>query len=213
MKEKEGIKDKKRDFSRLHPPPREVPMSLKLYFIFSNGNLGVWIVAAFSFLCLFLLKEETNYKIIYLLMVLFPLACVFLIFLRVRKALYYIKMFRNGMYAGGKLISKERVLIQMNLKPAYLYKLHFEYEAKGSKYNLTEDSDLSNLLLNDDEEPILYDDNDPLNAILADGFNTEIILDDAGNIKQKYPFRGYFNFLLFLLSLIAAIYLFIDIWG
>lgn len=116
-----------------------------------------------------------------------------------------IDLLEHGMLAQAVLKSKKEIRLPGDGGP--LYRLIFDYDAGGRKYHTVMDTAFPKRLLDEAEEPVLYDPRKPAKAILLDELPAHIELDGAGTIKHKYPFMGFVYLLIPLGTLACMAYM------
>ena len=102
-----------------------------------------------------------------LLVLIFPLVGGIMLFFGTKKAVNSIRILKYGEIAQGKFISKESTNVKINEQT--VYKLKFEFTAKnGEKYETYSKTHKPHLLEDDEFEKLVYDRDEPENAVLVD---------------------------------------------
>lgn len=102
-----------------------------------------------------------------LFVLIFPgIGMVFMI-IGTRKTINSIRVLKVGQLAEGRYLSQEATNMKVNNQT--VYKLFFEFMAKdGRKYNAVAKTHKTNRLLDEEFEKLVYDPNEPSNAVLLD---------------------------------------------
>jgi len=102
-----------------------------------------------------------------LFILIFPLIGGIMLFFGTKKAVNSIRILKYGEIAQGKFISKESTNVKINEQT--VYKLKFEFTAKnGEKYETYSKTHKPHLLEDDEFEKLVYDRDEPKNAVLID---------------------------------------------
>ena len=205
-----------RNFSNLMPPPRKIPLSLKLFLLFGGQSIVAWIFLPFITLFVtpfFGKTSKTTMKdaplFAYVAFSVFPIVFLIMIIGGIIKGLKAIYLFENGMIAKAKLVNTETVIRRSGRSSYTAYIMTFEYEVAGQKLQTSVEVRNPRLLKDEANEPILYDQSNPEKAMLVDSLSTSVIIDDMGSFRQKYPVMGYLCALLAIGSACIVTYIFI----
>ncbi len=119
-----------------------------------------------------------------LFVAIFPLIGLLMILIGLRKYSHTIKLLKNGIISKGKLISKESTNITINDSP--VYKLTFSFKDKsGKEYKVSENSHESHLLEDDDEEELLYLEENPEKAIMVDSLPGAVSINSKNEVEPS----------------------------
>ena len=207
---------KRRD--NLAPPPRQVPLTLKLSAVCGNPfMLMSWVIT--GFVCCgiaYMLRKAgicvgpgmpMGFAVVWLLLWLFFLGVIG--YMAGRLAHWIIssdlRLLEHGMPGRATLRSKKKIDLPHGGGP--VYHLVFDYEVNGRKYHTWMDTPYADRLLDEAEEPLIYDPQKPGNSILLDELPAHVELDETGNLKHRYPFMGFVYLLIPLGTLASLTYL------
>ncbi|MBL4849318.1 MAG: DUF3592 domain-containing protein [Planctomycetes bacterium] len=116
---------------------------------------------------------------IVLLMGAFPCVGVLLIMRGLRRGLENRRLLRSGRLALGKLLSREATNVSINEQP--VMELTFAFvDHEGRSQRLRHKTHLIDALVDDDEERLLYDPQDPTRAVLLDDLPGDGSVNPAG---------------------------------
>jgi hypothetical protein len=115
---------------------------------------------------------------------LFPIAGALMVVITLRRGIKAACLLTHGKQAQGKLKSKVKTNMEVNNRP--VFKLTFEFVAEdGYPYEATVKSHMPDILEDEAEEPLVYDADDPRNAVMLDDLPGAPRIDDAGNIRTS----------------------------
>lgn len=101
------------------------------------------------------------------IMLIFPLAGAIMLYFSTKKAINAIQVLKIGEIAYGKFLHKEATNTKTNKQT--VYKLTFEFTAKDNKvYQTVAKTHLYHRLEDEETEKLVYDPDDPENAVLLD---------------------------------------------
>lgn len=202
----------------LAPPPRQVPLTLKLSAICGNPfMLMSWGITGSVFCSIaYMLRKAgicvepgmpMGFAIVWLLLWLFFLGVVGYMAGRLAHRILTsdIRLLEQGMLSRAALRSQKK--IDMRQRGGTVYHLVFDYEVNGRKYHTWMDTPFVDRLLDEAEEPVIYDPQKPGNSILLDELPAHVELDDTGNLKHCRPFMGFVYLLVPLGTLACMAYL------
>lgn len=203
---------KRRD--NLSPPPRRVPLTLKLSAICGNPfMLMSWVITGFVCCSIaYTLRKAgvcvergmpTGFAVVWLLLWLFFLGVIGYMAGRLAHWILTtdLRLLEQGLPGRATLRSKKK--IDMRHRGGAVYHLVFDYKVGGRTYHTWMDTPFVERLLDEAEEPIIYDPNKPGDSKLLDDLPAHVEIDEAGNLKHRYPFMG-FVYLLFPLGTLAC---------
>ena len=117
-----------------------------------------------------------------LLVALWPAITLIIIVAIARAGLRRCRLLREGLQTSGRLVRKRATNTQINGQR--VYELTFEYETfDGRQLTTSTRTHLTERLLDEREEPLLYDPIDPSRACLLDSLSSRPALDEAGNVR------------------------------
>lgn len=111
------------------------------------------------------------------------------------------RLLRYGLETRGKLVAKSETSIHVDNKP--MFELTFEYEVGGRTYRFTVETNNPSRLVDDEQEPMLYDPRRPEHATTLDNLPGGPKITDNGRILAKS--RITVLEVVFPLGIIAAI--------
>ena len=141
-----------------------------------------------------------------LLMYLLPASAIGFLIYNFKKSLLYIKLFRQGILTEGRLI--EKTATNTSINDQTVYKLTFMFKANnGQEYLVTEKTHQVDSLLDDEKEPLLYDEARPDKATLLDHLpgNVEINDETVGSVGV---ISSFISLILPALSVVAVLYIY-----
>ena len=207
---------KRRD--NLAPPPRQVPLTLKLSTVCGNPfMLMSWVITGFVCCTIaYMLRKAgicvergmpMGFAVVWLLLWLFFLGVIGYMAGRLAHWILSsdVRLLEQGMLSRATLRSQKK--IDMRHRGGSVYHLVFDYEVNGRKYHTWMDTPFVARLLDEAEEPIIYDPQKPGNSILLDELPAHVELDDTGNLKHRYPFMGFVYLMVPLGTLACMAYL------
>ncbi|MEW6027421.1 MAG: hypothetical protein AB1599_09035 [Planctomycetota bacterium] len=122
-----------------------------------------------------------------LFVLIFPLIGFIFVFFGIKSGFKSIRLLRYGKVGRAKLKSKTATSTKINNQ--VVYKLTFEFTAEdGAKYDAVAKSHKPELLEDEAEEQLLYDETNPEYAVLLDALPGAPDIDAQGRIQA----RGYF---------------------
>ncbi|HBW22044.1 MAG: hypothetical protein A2X28_09490 [Elusimicrobia bacterium GWA2_56_46] len=207
---------KRRD--NLAPPPRQVPLTLKLAAVCGNPfMLMSWVLT--GFVCCgiaYMLRKAgicvemgmpMGFAVVWLLLWLFFLGVIGYTAGRLAHWILSsdLRLLEQGILSRATLRSQKK--IDLRHRGGSVYHLVFEYEVNGRKYHTWMDTPFVARLLDEAEEPIIYDPQKPGNSILLDELPAHVEIDDTGNLKHRYPFMGFVYLIVPLSTLAGMAYL------
>lgn len=207
---------KRRD--NLAPPPRRVPLTLKLAAVCGNPFMlmswlitgGVCCSIAYTLRKAGICVEPgmpMGFAVVWLLLWLFFLGIIGYMAGRLAHWILTsdIRLLEQGMLSRATLRSQKK--IDMRHRGGSVYHLVFDYEVNGRKYHTWMDTPFVDRLLDEAGEPIIYDPREPGNSLLLDDLPAHVEFDEAGNMKHRYPFMGFVYLLVPLGTLAGMVYL------
>lgn len=117
----------------------------------------------------------------FLLFAFFPLAGLLFLFLSIKKATRIERLLRKGILAKGQLVLKENTGIERNGKILYKFTFSFK-DTLGREIKFSEKTDQPHLLEDDEEESLIYQKDDPENAVLLNSLPGTVCIDKAGRL-------------------------------
>lgn len=202
----------------LAPPPRHVPLTLKLSAVFGNQfMLMTWLIPGFVFcgvahelrkagVCVER-DMPRGFAAVWLLAWLFFLGGI--VFMSVRLARWILsgelRLLEHGMLSQAVLKSKTEIDLPGDGGP--LYRLSFAYEVNGRKFHTGMDTPYPGRLLDEAAEPVLYDPQEPRKSTLLDDLPAHVEFDDTGNLLHRCPFMGFVYLLIPLGTLACMVYM------
>lgn len=207
---------KRRDY--IAPPPRRVPLTLKLSAIFGHPMMIMaWLIPGFVFcgIASGLRKAgvcvepgmPAGFAAVWLLMWLFFAGVIGYMAVRLARWILTsdLRLLKHGMLTQAVLRSKTEIDLPGDGGP--LYRLRFDYDVDGKKFHTVMDASFYKRLLDEAAEPVLYDPQRPRKCILLDELPAQVELDEAGNIVHRYPFMGFVYLMIPLGTLACMIYM------
>jgi hypothetical protein len=117
-----------------------------------------------------------------LLIALWPGITLIIIIATSRAGLRRCRLLREGLQTTGRLVEKRKTNTEINGQR--VYELTFEYATfDGRQLTTSTSTHRTERLLDEREEPLLYDPIDPSRACLLDSLSWRPELDEAGNIR------------------------------
>jgi hypothetical protein len=117
-----------------------------------------------------------------LLIALWPGVTLLIIIVIARAGLRRCSLLRSGLQTTARLVDKQPTNTRINGQ--MVYALTFEYETfDGQTLTTTTRTHRPERLLDEREEPLLYDPIDPARACLIDSLSSRPALDEAGNVR------------------------------
>jgi small basic protein len=184
------------------PPPRAVPLSLKLSLIFGNPFMIMsWFIPGFVFCGIAAHLNKFGFRwepgISGGLAGVWIATWVFFLGIMIGVALKLagwilsdkVRLLEHGML--GQAVLQSKTEIKLTRKGGPLYHLRFEYEVNGKKFHTWMDTSFVQRLLDEPTEPILYDPEKPGNSTLLDELPAHIEFDEAGSLGHRFAFMGY----------------------
>jgi len=193
-------------YKYLKPPPREIPLSIKLQLLFGkNASVLLFAFAVFLVPMYYFAIGSENIAIKILFWFLYLGFLAGIIF-GVYRGIKDINIFKNGICVASTIIEKHTV--EGSGDSASIRVLIFAYKVNGKTYShkysypisLTQNT---KLLEDDIEEPILCLQESPEKAVLVDSYQARIVLDEEGNMRMNKPLLEYFQVILSVIALVA----------
>lgn len=157
---------------RLAGPAREVPHAAKLQFLFGGFyNQFGWAWTGFSsihvrvFLIEGLRKGTFEWPMLFI--ILFPAIGLTMMAVGVRKGLRALRLLTHGIPAQGRFVGQTRTNVQINDTPVMAMTFEFK-TVDGRTARCVAKTHETRELRDDAEEPLVYDPEDPANAVLLD---------------------------------------------
>jgi hypothetical protein len=137
-----------------------------------------------------------------ILTAIFPLIGSLFIIKGVKQGIKANQLLENGRLEMGRLISKYPTNVRINKRA--VYKMTFEFALPDqSKFQVTTKTHITELLENESQEPLLYEPNNPNNAIMIDNLPGQPCIDEAGNLQVKSAASALLSLIIPSLSAIA----------
>ncbi len=207
---------KRRD--NLAPPPRQIPLTLKLSAICGNKfMLMSWLSIGFVFCGIaYMLRKAgvcvergmpMGFAAVWLSLWLFFLGVIGYMAGRLTHWILSsdLRLLEQGMLSLAILKSQKKIDLRHGGGP--LFHLVFEYEVNGKKFHTWMDTPYAVRLLDETKEPIIYDPQKPGNSLLLDELPAHVELDDTGNLKHRYPFMGFVYLMIPFGTLVCMTYI------
>lgn len=137
----------------------------------------------------------------------FPIIGIILIFLSFVKGMKDIHLLRTGTLGYGKLIGKTPTNARINNKT--VYKLIFELEVNGQKYEVSAQSHKPEYLTDEPQETLFYDANNPKNAILKDALPARVHLINQNQLEPVSVLSSLHYLILPILGVLALLLIFV----
>ncbi|OGF49653.1 MAG: hypothetical protein A2231_00125 [Candidatus Firestonebacteria bacterium RIFOXYA2_FULL_40_8] len=194
------------NFQYLKPPPRKIPLSIKLQLLLGKSASFLLFTFAVFLVPMYLFaigSEEIFVKLgLWLFYVIFSAAMVYGIYRGVKD----IALFQNGICVASTIVEKYTVHDDEYSTRVLI----LQYKVNGKKYSYKYSQPISltqntKRLEDDIEEPILCLQESPEKAVLVDSYQARIVLDEEGNMRMNKPLLGYFQVILSVISLAAIV--------
>ena len=114
-----------------------------------------------------------------------PVAALVMAAFALRAGLRRVRLLRTGKTARAKLISKEPTRTRINGKPVMW--LNYEFQVNGVTHKARTSSHKPEKLVDEAEELLIYDPDDPKHSILVDALPGKISVDDDGTVHPAPP--------------------------
>ena len=134
-----------------------------------------------------------------LLVLIFPAVGLAFIIKGIRDGIHAFPLLKNGLQVSGMLISKTATNTRVN--NATVYKLTFQFKVNGALYTSVAKTHLTSKLEDEQEEPILYNPDDPNISVLLDSLPGAIDVREDGELVCKKALSGLAASLLPLLTI------------
>jgi len=161
-----------KDGIRLAGPAREVPLPVKLQFLFGGffSQFG-WAWTGFSSIHvrLFLVEDVLKGRFEWpaLIILVFPAFGLTMIALGVRKGLRALRLLTRGIPAQGRFVGQTKTNVMINDTPVMAMTFEFN-TVDGRTARCAAKTHETRELRDDAEEPLVYDPEDPSVAVLLD---------------------------------------------
>ncbi|MFH1824305.1 MAG: hypothetical protein ABH873_03655 [Candidatus Firestonebacteria bacterium] len=188
-------------FSYINEPPRKVPISLRMFSIFSGvTSMALFYQVVFwGALVLFYVKRDIakcniNMYIYCIIVIVLEIGLVFLVLTSIYKGIRNIVFLKYGKLTFAELKEKKKTIIRSSGSPTVILTFIFKYSVKDKEYIHIYKPQYNKTKLLEDEgkEPILYLEKNPEKALLLDSLHSRINLDIDGNFKLDKPILGFF---------------------
>ena len=159
------------DVIRLAGPAREVPLAVKLQFLFGGfySQFG-WAWSGFSSIHvrLFLVEGRGGaFEWPMLFVLIFPLVGLTMIAVGVKKGLRAMRLLTHGIPAQGRFVGQEATSVRINDAPVMAMTFEFK-TVDGRTARCVAKTHETRRLSDDAEEALVYDPEDPAVAVLLD---------------------------------------------
>lgn len=189
---------------RLEPPPRHVPLLLRVRLLVGDDlALCGWLFLGFNLPVPYFWPEEDLSLFSLVFVVLFPLLGLVLALRGIPRGLRRIRLLRSGRPALGRLVDRRTTNVSINDEPVIALTFEFTTE-DGLRARVVERTHRPQLL-EDDEEPLLYDAQWPERAALLDHLPGAPRVDSRGRLHVKLGPRTVLPLLLPLVVIIAIV--------
>ncbi|MCK5632699.1 hypothetical protein KAH94_03050 [bacterium] len=137
-----------------------------------------------------------------LFVVIFPFIGLIFMFFGARKIFRTIRLLKNGLVTKGKLISKKETNVSIN--DEMVYKMTFRFkDNSGKEHDVLEKTHLPHLLEDDNEEKMLYLEDNPKNAIMLDSLPSGITMNSKEEIEPMPLIKTFIIVIIPLLTVLG----------
>ncbi|OGF44826.1 MAG: hypothetical protein A2231_12595 [Candidatus Firestonebacteria bacterium RIFOXYA2_FULL_40_8] len=205
-----------RGLQYLSEPPRKVPLSLKLFLLFTNQTSGGLFLLDFMLPFIYISVDKAPGFMWKAITGLFVVVGIWLSGYGLATGLKRINLLTNGRMTYAVLLSKNRkVEKDSDSRTTVVDILTFEYSAAGQKHQLVYEArnESTKLLEDEQREPVIYSDEAPGKGLLLDSMHAKINMNENGSFVLKTPVKGYIYLLVDMLFLAVFIIGILWIYG
>ncbi|OGF51347.1 MAG: hypothetical protein A2044_07150 [Candidatus Firestonebacteria bacterium GWA2_43_8] len=193
------------NFQYLKPPPREIPLSIKLQLLFGERITATLVMCALFLVPMYYFSlnwEDSIFKII--LWAFYAIIVVSIIY-GLYRGKKDINIFTGGTSVSGKILDKNIIGEEGGVRALVL---NYEYRISGKTYTKEYSKTIKahedpSIFDNTSEFTIICLQEEPSKMVLVESYKAKFFLDEDGNMRMKRPFLGYFQLTVVLISLAA----------
>ena len=177
-----------RDVIRLAGPSREVPLAVKLQFLFGGfySQFG-WAWTGFSSIHvrLFLLEGRGGrFEWPMLFVLIFPVVGLTMMAVGLKKGLRALRLLTHGIPAQGRFVGQEATSVRINDTPVMAMSFEFK-TVDGRSARCVAKTHETRKLRDDAEESLVYDPEDPGVAVLLDELPGRPIITEDSVVRPR----------------------------